>query len=75
MDELEARHRAHNEEQELLVGMIRVGVPDYPFSAYREGVANALIHRTTPGLAPYMSSGTTTGCRSPVPAASRRACG
>ena len=45
MDELEARHRAHNQEQELLVGMIRVGVPDYPFSAYREGVANALIHR------------------------------
>ena len=45
MDELEARHRAHNQEQELLVGMIRVGVPDYPFSAYREGVANARIHR------------------------------
>jgi ATP-dependent DNA helicase RecG len=32
-------------EQELLVGLLRVGVPDYPPAAFREGVANALIHR------------------------------
>ena len=45
MDELLARFRAHNREEELLVGMLRVGVPDYPPAAFREGVANALIHR------------------------------
>ena len=45
MDELLARFRAHNREEELLVGMLRVGVPDYPPAAFREGVANAIIHR------------------------------
>jgi ATP-dependent DNA helicase RecG len=45
MDELLARFRALNREEELLVGMLRVGVPDYPPAAFREGVANALIHR------------------------------
>ena len=45
MDELLARFRAHNQEEELLVGMLRVGVPDYPPAAFREGVANAIIHR------------------------------
>lgn len=45
MDELEARFRATNQEQETFVGMVRIGVPDYPQRAYREGVANALIHR------------------------------
>lgn len=45
MDELEARFRASNQEEEFFVGMVRIGVPDYPQRAYREGVANALIHR------------------------------
>ena len=45
MDELEARYRATNQEEEFFVGMVRIGVPDYPQRAYREGVANALIHR------------------------------
>ena len=45
MDELEARFRATNQEEEFFVGMVRIGVPDYPHRAYREGVANALIHR------------------------------
>ncbi|MEW6749358.1 MAG: ATP-binding protein [Candidatus Latescibacterota bacterium] len=45
MDELLMRLRARNREEEVLVGMVRVGVPDYPPAAYREGVANALIHR------------------------------
>jgi ATP-dependent DNA helicase RecG len=45
MDEILARFRAQNREEELLVGMLRVAVPDYPPAAFREGVANALIHR------------------------------
>lgn len=45
MEEIEARLRARNREKELLVGMLRVGVPDYPPAAFREGLANALIHR------------------------------
>ena len=45
MDEILSRFRARNREEELLVGMLRVGVPDYSPAAFREGVANALIHR------------------------------
>lgn len=45
MEEVESRFRALSREQELLVGLLRVGVPDYPPAAFREGVANALIHR------------------------------
>ena len=45
MQEMETRLRAYNREREILVGMARIGVPDYPPRAYREGVANALIHR------------------------------
>ena len=45
MEEVEARIRARNREQELMVGLLRVGVPDYPERALREALANALIHR------------------------------
>ena len=45
MEELLARFRARNREEELMVGLFRVGVPDYPPAAFREGVANALLHR------------------------------
>ncbi|MCL6580965.1 MAG: putative DNA binding domain-containing protein [Firmicutes bacterium] len=45
MEELEARFRAWNRERELMVGMLRVGIPDYPERALREAVANALVHR------------------------------
>jgi ATP-dependent DNA helicase RecG len=45
VDELLARFRARNREEEVLVGMLRVAVPDFPPAAFREGVANALIHR------------------------------
>lgn len=45
VDELLARFRARNREEELLVGMLRVAVPDYAPAAFREGTANALIHR------------------------------
>jgi ATP-dependent DNA helicase RecG len=45
MEEIETRIRARNREQELMVGILRVGVPDYPERALREALANALIHR------------------------------
>jgi len=45
MEELLARFRARNREEELMVGLLRVGVPDYPPAAFREGVVNALLHR------------------------------
>lgn len=45
MDECLLRFRARNEEREVHVGMLRVGVPNYPERAFREALANALIHR------------------------------
>lgn len=45
VEEIESRIRARNREQELMVGVLRVGVPDYSERALREGLANALIHR------------------------------
>jgi ATP-dependent DNA helicase RecG len=45
MEEIETRIRVRNREQELMVGLLRVGVPDYPERALREALANALIHR------------------------------
>lgn len=44
-EELESRFRAKNEEREVLVGLIRVPVPDYAFDGFREAVLNALLHR------------------------------
>lgn len=45
MDELLGRFRARYRETEIQVGFKRVGVPDYSEKAFREAVANALIHR------------------------------
>ncbi|MDZ7372273.1 MAG: putative DNA binding domain-containing protein [candidate division KSB1 bacterium] len=45
MEECERRFAARNQEQEILVGLFRIGVPDYPPAAFREALANALIHR------------------------------
>ena len=45
VDEVLSRFRARNREQEVMVGLLRVGVPDYPEAAFREALANALIHR------------------------------
>ncbi len=45
MEELLSRFRARNREQEIQVGLYRIGVPDYSERAFREGLANALIHR------------------------------
>ncbi|WP_324670315.1 ATP-binding protein [Geochorda subterranea] len=45
MEELVARFQARNAEQEVSIGLLRIGVPDYPLRAFREGLANALVHR------------------------------
>jgi len=45
VEEFETRLRARNREEELMVGMFRVGVPDYSPVAFREALANALVHR------------------------------
>lgn len=46
LDEIMLRFRARNRErEELLSGATRVGVPDYSERAFREAVANALVHR------------------------------
>ncbi len=45
MEEILTRFRARNREEEVAVGFLRIGVPDYPERAFREGLANALIHR------------------------------
>lgn len=45
MEEILTRFRAHNREEEMTLGLLRIGVPDYPERAFREGLANALIHR------------------------------
>ena len=45
MEEIEGRIRARNREKELMIGLLRVGIPDYPERALREALANALIHR------------------------------
>ncbi len=41
----EERFQARNREVEIMVGLFRVGVPDFAPAAFREGLANALIHR------------------------------
>ena len=45
MDELLGRFRARYRETEIHVGFKRIGIPDYSEKAFREAVANALIHR------------------------------
>ncbi|MCL6505038.1 MAG: hypothetical protein K6T86_20370 [Pirellulales bacterium] len=45
MEECQQRFAACNREEEVLVGMLRVAVPDYPLAAFREALANALVHR------------------------------
>jgi ATP-dependent DNA helicase RecG len=44
-DELQARFRARYHEEEVMAGGRRVPVPNLPAKAFREAVANALIHR------------------------------
>ena len=45
MEEILQRFRARYREEELMMGLLRVGVPEYSERAFREAVANALIHR------------------------------
>lgn len=45
VEELLARHRARTRSVEIIDGLVRVAIPDYPERAFREAVANALIHR------------------------------
>ncbi len=45
LDWLETNFRPYNPEQELQVGLYRVPVPLVDMAAFREAVANALIHR------------------------------
>jgi ATP-dependent DNA helicase RecG len=45
MEEITTRFRARNREREVMVGFLRIGVPDYPENAFREAVANSLVHR------------------------------
>lgn len=45
MEEMEQFFNARNREQEVMVGIFRWGIPDYSPKAFREAVANALIHR------------------------------
>lgn len=44
-EELATRFRARNPEEEIELGLIRVGVPAYPEASFREALANALVHR------------------------------
>lgn len=44
-EELAARFDARNQQEELDVGHLRVGIPDYSPAGFREAVHNALVHR------------------------------
>lgn len=44
-DDLAERFRARVVEEEFDFGMLRIGVPSYDEVAFREAVANALVHR------------------------------
>lgn len=45
LDWLETNFRPHNPEQEVQIGLFRVPVPRVDNGAFREAVANALVHR------------------------------
>lgn len=45
MEEMMARFRARNKEEEVVFGLLRIGVPDYSEAAFREAIANAAVHR------------------------------
>lgn len=44
-DALTERFDARNQEQEIFIGSIRAGIPDYSRPGFREAVHNALVHR------------------------------
>lgn len=45
LDWLETQFRPHNPEREVQIGLFRVPVPKMDMGAFREAVANALVHR------------------------------
>lgn len=45
IDEIQKRFDARVQEQEVLVGLVRVPVPDYSRSAFREAMLNSLFHK------------------------------
>jgi len=45
LDWLETNFRPYNPEAELQIGLFRVPIPKVDMSAFREAIANALIHR------------------------------
>jgi ATP-dependent DNA helicase RecG len=45
IEEVQQRFDARVEERETLVGMLRLPVPDYSRSGFREAILNALLHR------------------------------
>ncbi|HOP40421.1 MAG TPA: ATP-binding protein [Geobacteraceae bacterium] len=45
LQEIESRFAARNEEKEVTIGMLRLPVPDYSPSGFREAVNNAVLHR------------------------------
>ncbi|MCC5897168.1 MAG: putative DNA binding domain-containing protein [Phormidium sp. BM_Day4_Bin.17] len=45
LDWLETNFRPYNPEQEIQIGLFRVPIPKVDMSAFREAIANALIHR------------------------------
>jgi ATP-dependent DNA helicase RecG len=44
-DQVYERFRARLQEEELMIGMQRIGLPEYAPGAFREAVHNALLHR------------------------------
>jgi ATP-dependent DNA helicase RecG len=44
-DQIYERFRARLHEEEMMVGMQRIGIPEYAPGAFREAVHNALLHR------------------------------
>ncbi len=52
LDQMETRFDALNNEAEVEIGMVRIGIPDYPRSSFREGLLNALVHRDYSRLGP-----------------------
>jgi len=45
MEEIMSQFQARNREEEVMVGLFRLGIPDYSEQGIREAFLNALIHR------------------------------
>ena len=45
IDEIQARFDARLEEEEVMIGMFRLPIPEYGRVAFREAMLNALLHR------------------------------